>query len=317
MRYWQKTNSAETESVAVLLFPEFSNHCLANAVEPLRAANSFLMRDAYRWEYVTLDGLPVTSSSGLPVLPMRRLQDHPGGTFLFVASSYDVRLHATNDTASALKSAAKRFENVVGMDTGAWLMAHAGLLDGVQATIHWDELTAFSEAFVDVDTRAEKYLIEENLMTCGGAMTAFDLALELIGRRHGEACRLDVASLFLHQPDDAFQGRLRPQRASPLVQKALALMSANLETPLRIEALAAHVECSHRALGRAFQADLGAAPITVYKRLRLGAARRYAQQSTYSVTEIALRCGYKNAAAMTRAFVEQFGETPSAVRADL
>ena len=317
MRYWQKTDAPETDNVAILLFPEFSNHCLANAVEPLRAANSFLMRDAYRWEYVTLDGRPVTSSSGLPVLPMRRLEDHPGGAFLFVASSYGVRLHATNATARALKSAASRFKNVVGMDTGAWLMANAGLLDGVRATIHWDELTAFSETFVDVDACAEKFLIEGNLMTCGGAMTAFDLSLELIGRRHGEACRLEVATLFLHQPDDAIQCRLRPQRASPLVQKALALMSANLETPLRIEILAAHVECSHRALGRAFQAELGAAPVTVYRRLRLSAARRYTQHSTYSVTEIALRCGYKNAAAMTRAFVEQFGKTPSAVRAEL
>ncbi|MEO0944510.1 MAG: GlxA family transcriptional regulator [Pseudomonadota bacterium] len=317
MRYWQSAEAPDTEDVAVLLFPEFSNHCLANAIEPLRAANSFLMREAYRWEYVTLDGSPVTSSSGLPVLPARRLQDHPGGAFLFVASSYGVRQHATRITTRALKSAAGRFKNMVGMDTGAWLMAHAGLLDGMRATIHWDELTAFSEMFVDVETRAEKFLIEGNLMTCGGAMTAFDLALELIGRRHGEACRLEVAALFLHQQDEMIQGRLRPHRTSPLVQKALALMSTNLETPLPIEELSTQLECSHRALGRAFQAELGAAPVAVYKRLRLSAARRYAQQSTYSITEIALRCGYKSPASMTRAFVEQFGKTPSALRASL
>ena len=51
MRIWEAGQS-ETEEVAVLLFPRFSNHCLANAVEPLRAANEFLMREAYRWSVV-------------------------------------------------------------------------------------------------------------------------------------------------------------------------------------------------------------------------------------------------------------------------
>ena len=301
----------------MLLFPRFSNHCLANAVEPLRAANEFLMREAYRWTFVTLDGAAVESSSGLPVLPGCRLRDHPGGAFLFVASSYDVRGYATQSAARALRAAARRFRAVAGMDTGAWLMAHAGLLDGVRATIHWDELTAFSEAFGEVDAVAERYVIEGDRMTCGGAMTAFDLVLNVIGQAHGEALRLEVAALFLHQSIEAPPDRPYRHRASPAVERALAAMSSTLETPLRIGELAARVQTTQRGLARAFRAELGASPMTVYKRMRLAAARRYAQQSNYSVTEIALRCGYRNAAAMTRAFVEQYGRPPSAFRADI
>lgn len=315
MRDWTKA-PRDVEDVAVLLFPRFSNHCLANAVEPLRAANAFLMREAYRWQFVTLDGSAVASSSGLPVLPNCRLRDHPGGAFLFVASSYDVRDFATEATARALRAAARRFRSVAGMDTGAWLMAHAGLLDGVRATIHWDELTAFAETFDAVEAVATRYVIEERMITCGGAMTAFDLVLELIGRAHGEALRLEVAALFLHQATAAPQDPLPRQRASPLVEHCVALMSATLESPLAIGELAARVQMTQRSLARRFQAELGAPPMTVYKRLRLAAARRYAQHSRYSITEIALRCGYRNAAAMTRAFVAQYGKPPSAFRAD-
>ncbi|MEM1431315.1 MAG: helix-turn-helix domain-containing protein [Pseudomonadota bacterium] len=300
-----------------MLFPRFSNHCLANAVEPLRAANEFLMREAYRWEFVTLDGSAVESSSGLPVLPNCRLRDHPGGTYLFVASSYDVRSFASQATSRALRAAARRFQTVVGMDTGAWLMADAGLLAGARATIHWDELTAFSEAFSDLEAVAERYVIEDNRITCGGAMTSFDLVLDLIGRTHGEVLRLEVAALFLHQTTEAPQDRIYRHRVSPLVERCLALMSATLETPLKIGELAARVETTQRTLARAFQTELGAPPMTVYKRLRLAAARRYAQQSGYSIMEIALRCGYRNAAAMTRAFVEQYGKPPSAFRVDI
>ena len=218
MRNWQ-VDAGETQDVAVLLFPRFSNHCLANAVEPLRAANGFLMREAYRWQFVTLDGAAVQSSSGLPVLPNRRLRDHPGGAFLFVASSYDVRHYATQATSRALRAAANRFQTVVGMDTGAWLMAQAGLLEGAQATIHWDELTAFSETFAEVDAVARRYVIQGNRVTCGGAMTAFDLVLDLIGRTHGEALKLEVAALFLHQSAEAPKDHPYRHRARPLVER--------------------------------------------------------------------------------------------------
>lgn len=304
----------EAQDVAVLLFPRFSNHCLANAIEPLRAANAFLMRDFYRWRFATLDGKAVESSSGLPVLPNCRLRDHPGGTFLFVVSSYDVQAYAVGTTSRALNAAAARFRNIVGMDTGAWLMARAGLLEGRRATIHWDEITAFSEAFDDVDAVTERFVIDGDRMTCGGAMTAFDLVLELIRRTHGEAVRLEISSFFLHQSTQRPADQTYRRGTSQLVEECIALMSSRLERPMRIGDIADQLQITQRALTRAFQAELAAAPITVYKRLRLNAARRYAEQSSYSISEIAVRCGYRNAAAMTRAFVEQHGKPPSAFR---
>lgn len=313
MRNWCAPPS-EPQEVAVLLFPQFSNHCLANAIEPLRAVNELLMREVYRWSFVTLDGTGVESSSGLPVTPNTRLRDHPGGAFLFVLSSGGVRRFATDATARALTSAASRFDCIVGMDTGAWLMARAGLLDGATATIHWDEFTAFSEAFSEIEVVTGRFVRDAARITCGGAMTAFDLALDLIRRAHGEALRLEVSAYFLHQSAEQPGDRALRARASTLVEAGIALMSANLEKPLKIGTVAARLGTTQRTLARAFRADLGAPPKTAYKRLRLTAARRYAQQSGYSIAEIALRCGYTDAASMTRAFVEQFGQPPSVFR---
>lgn len=313
MRNWS-ISTAESEDIAVLLFPRFSNLCLANAIEPMRAANELLMRDYYRWSFVTLDGEAVTSSSGLPVMPGSRLRDHPGGSLLFVVSSYAATDFANHLTGRSLTAAAHRFQTVAGMDTGAWLMAHAGLLDGRRATIHWDELTAFSEAYPAIDTEPERFVIDGNRITSGGAMTAFDLVLELIGRTHGEALRLEVSSIFLHQTTQAPTDRDYRHHTSPVVERAIALMSSELEAPLTIGEIAGQMQMPQRGLTRIFQAELGAPPITVYKRIRLAAARRYAQQSRYSIAEIALRCGYSDAAAMTRAFGEEYGKPPSAFR---
>ncbi len=313
MRNWQIPKS-EPQTVAVLLFPRFSNHCLANAVEPLRAANELMRNDVYSWQFATLDGRAIRSSSDLPIMADCALSAHPGGDFLFVLTSYDGKELASYENARALKAAAARFRMVVGMDTASWLMARAGLLDDRMATIHRDEITAFSEAFPSVDVVSERFVLQDDLATCGGAMTAFDLVLELIRRSHGEALRLEVAAFFMHQTPDVLPGpHLRP-RGSELVERCVAIMSANLETPIAVGMLANNLGTDQRTLTRAFHAALGAPPKTVYKRLRLTSARRYAEQSDYPVAEIALRCGYRNASAMTRAFVEEFGAPPSSFR---
>ncbi|MDF1715450.1 MAG: helix-turn-helix domain-containing protein [Antarcticimicrobium sp.] len=313
MRKWH-IPSSKPEEIAVLLFPRFSNHCLANAVEPLRATNELGRRDLYRWRFVTVDGAPVSSSSGLPVLPDCRLSDHPGGDVLFVLPSYDVQRHATQPVLRALKAAARRFGAVAGMDTGSWLMAAAGLLDGHRATIHPNELTGFSEAFDMVEAEDSRFVMDRRMLTCGGAMTAFDLVLELIARAHGEAMRLEVASFFMFARSDPPKGPLVRSTGSKLVDGCVALMSAHLEEPLSVPQLAAGMGAHPKTLARAFHAHLGAGPQTVYRRLRLTAARRYAEQSGYSIAEIALRCGYQTPAAMTRAFGQEFGKPPSAFR---
>lgn len=315
MRNWTKpADSGQPETVGVLLFEQFSNQCLANAVEPLRAVNEILGRDHYRWRYLSIDTGPVASSSGLPVLPSGQLAQDPGGDYLFVLPSHGVRALATPRTLAGLRGAAARYATLVGMDTGSWLLAAAGLLDGHRATIHGFELAAFAETFDQVEVAGDRYVIDGKVVTGGGAMATFDLMLELIGRTHGDAMRLEVAAYFLsHGTTSVASAQLR-RSGTALVDDCVALMSAQVETPLSIPELAEQLGTYQKRLTRAFQRQFGAPPQTVYKRLRLAAARRYAEQSGFSMAEIALRCGYQNPAAMTRAFVQEFGVPPTALR---
>lgn len=74
------------------------------------------------------------------------------GTMLVALPSYGYRRHATPQVTRALAAASRRYLVMAGFDTGAWLLAQAGLLDGHKATIHWEELAAFEETFPDVST---------------------------------------------------------------------------------------------------------------------------------------------------------------------
>ena len=248
----------------VLLFDDFSNHCLANTVEPLRAANALSGQTLYQWRFLTIDGQPVSSSSGLQVTPQSTLR-HPQGDLLIVMPSYGVRALDTPDIAKQLRLAAGRYEKLAGLDTGSWLLARAGLLDGYQATIHWDEMSSFAEAFPDIDIRRERFIVDRDRITCSGAMTAFDLTMHLVAEAHGKMLAMEVG-------------------------------------------------CSQKTLETRMKAALGAGPQSVYQRLRLNLARKLVADTEQSIAEIASRCGYENASAMTRAFKAAFGVTPRNLR---
>lgn len=310
MQSWNNSNKAPTR-IGILLFDGFSNHCLANTVEPLRAANDLGRRTHYHWEYLTVSGAPALSSSGLRIVPDHSLKN-AGGDLLMVMPSYGVRAYVTDPVLRALRSASGRYAALAGLDMGSWLLARAGLLNGRIATIHWDELTAFAESFPDVTVSRERYIVDGDRITCSGAMASFDLILHLIVRSQGPSLALEVEQLFMAPGSTpsvpAVTARTR------LSRRAVAVMQDNIENPLSLPQVAIRSRCSQRSLEQAIRHDFSMTPQQLYKVLRLNVARRLAETTTLPLAEVALRCGYRNASAMTRAFRERFEMTPSTAR---
>ena len=307
---YSKNPSAAPLQISILLFDRFSNHCLANVLEPLRAANDLSGRHVFEWNIVVLAGQGVHSSSGLRLEADAQLADMRGD-ILMVMPSYGFLTHANVTSSRALRAAARRFDTLAGLDTGSWLLAQAGLLDGHRATIHWDELDRFSERFSEVDVQKEAVIYDRNRITCGGASTAFALAMQLIEKQQGAALRLRVENLF----SGAYAQR--PDRRGGIAARAVDLMRANIEEPLPIAQLAQQLGRSQKHLERQTLARLGAAPQVIYRRIRLERARGLALETSISVAEIAVRCGYQDASAMTRAFRSEYGTTPQALRREL
>ena len=307
---YSKNPSAAPLQISILLFDRFSNHCLANVLEPLRAANDLSGQQVFDWNIVVLVGQGVHSSSGLRLEADAQLADMRGD-ILMVMPSYGFLTHANVTSSRALRAAARRFDTLAGLDTGSWLLAQAGLLDGHRATIHWDELDRFSERFSEVDVQKEAVIYDRNRITCGGASTAFALAMQLIEKQQGAALRLRIENLF----SGAYAQR--PDRRGGIAARAVELMRTNIEEPLPIAQLAQQLGRSQKHLERQTLARLGAAPQVIYRRIRLERARGLALETSISVAEIAVRCGYQDASAMTRAFRSEYGTTPQALRREL
>ena len=95
MQKWTK-QPAEPARIAFLVFDAFSNLCMANCLEPLRAANAVTHSHAFDWRILTLDGAPVETSSGIQIMPHGPLKSLEPCDYLFVHASYD---HIRHDTA--------------------------------------------------------------------------------------------------------------------------------------------------------------------------------------------------------------------------
>ena len=307
---YSKNPSRVPTQISILLFDRFSNHCLANVLEPLRAANDLSSQQVFEWNIVVLGGQRVRSSSGLRLEADAQLADMRGD-ILMVMPSYGFLTHANVTSSRALRAAARRFDILAGLDTGSWLLAEAGLLDGYRATIHWDELDRFSERFSDIDVQKEAVIYDRDRITCGGASTAFALAMQMIEKQHGAALRLRVEHLF----SGAYAQR--PVRRGGIAARAVDLMRAHIEEPLQIAQLAQQLGRSQKHLEQQMLARLGAAPQVIYRRIRLERARQLSLDTTISVAEISVRCGYQDASAMTRAFRSEYGTTPQNLRRTL
>lgn len=304
------------ERISFLLLPEFAMMAFMSAVEPLRVANRLGGKDLFRWQILSPDGHPVTASNGMKVVADAAAPDIERVSTLFICASFEPERHCDQNLRLWLRRMAAYGAVLGAIDTGSFLLARAGLLDGYRVTMHWESRAAFREAFPTIHATQELFEIDGNRLTCAGGTAAMDMMLHMIGRRHSQELAVDVSEQFIRERirerSDHQRMALRARLGihNPHILRVVALMEKNIETPLRIAELAAQTGVSTRQLERLFTQHLHDTPQGYYLKLRLAHARRLLQQTSMHVISIALACGFGSAAPLSRAYKAHFGRTP-------
>jgi transcriptional regulator GlxA family with amidase domain len=310
--------SNEPLEIALLVLPGASILEVASVLDPIRNANRHLAREGFRWRVVSPGGAPVPLTCGLELPSTGKLAAAAGADALIVIAGYGHAVATTPALLAGLSRVARRFRAIGAVDTGSWVLARAGLLDGHRATVHWEDLEDFALAHPRIEVVPDRFVISRHRFTAGGAAPAADLMLHLIATRCGPAVAGQVAGSFLYEA--AVDGA-RPQRPGMLpaardarLSSALRQMSAHLESPLPLAAIARTQGLSRRRLEQLFRAGLGHGPGAAYMDLRLQAARRMVVDTRHALQEIALRCGFADQSSFSRAFRRRFGGSPRALR---
>lgn len=316
-------SNTEICQVTILVLPESSMMCVASVLEPLRAANRVSDKQLYDWSLVSLNGEAVELTCDVPLHVKSRFNANMRGDLLVLIGGFNHQTHVSTSGLAEIRKTASGFDVIAGVEAGSWVLARSGLLDGYTATTHWEDFEAFSGQFPDVDLKLDRYVIDGNRMTCGGASPAFDMFLDYIRKRNGPAVAMEVASVFVY--DEAHSqfdeqplislGQLA--KKDQRLEKAVRLMEKTIEQPLPVAAIARRIGVSSNTLETIFKRNLGMTPGKFYIGLRLKAANRLVHDSDLSLREIAVRSGFGSLSSFSRAYANTFGISARELRASL
>ncbi|HEX5684895.1 MAG TPA: GlxA family transcriptional regulator [Ideonella sp.] len=222
----------------------------------------------------------------------------------------------------ALRKCSARARRTVGLCTGAFVLAEAGLLAGRRATTHWAYADALQRRHPDVQVEQDRIFIADDPIWTSAGMTAeLDLALGLVGKDLGDDVARSVAHrLVMHQRRSGGQSQhseiLNLTPRSDRIARALEHARRHLAQPLGVEELAAAANLSPRQFSRVFTAETGQSPAKAVERLRVEAARLMIERSRHPLEVIARETGFRDRRHLREAFMRGFGKPPQSLRRD-
>jgi transcriptional regulator GlxA family with amidase domain len=210
---------------------------------------------------------------------------------------------------------------LVGICTGSFVLARAGLMRGYRACVSWFHHEEFRREFPDhAAVSSQLFVVDRNRITCAGGTSVVHLAAHLIERHcsrtdSAKALRIMIEKAALSPRTPQPQPSFAHATDNAHVRRAMLLMERNVAAPLSIHSIARQLHLGQRQLERLFRLELGMSPTQFAMRLRLHAARELLTSTTASVSAIAAECGFSDGAHFSRSFRKCFRESPSVSRA--
>jgi len=313
-------------TVGMIIYPDIQALDLAAALDCFGQANQELSSAGrapyYRLCIVGLTTAPICAENGLQLSAQYSLTTCPKLDYLIIPGGAGTRkLIDNNDFISWLSQRSAETAKVLSICTGAYVLAHSGLVDGLPLATHWRFAADLQTKYPKVQVCATELYVSSGKFYSSGGMTAgIDLCLAVIEQDHGVAIAQAVAQelvMYLRRSGD------QSQYASPLKiqhsgeQRFIQLqhwLLANLTKPLTVADMAEQVALSERQFRRVFRARFAMTPVKYLQQLRLDKARSLLLCDGYSLQRICSEVGITDPRSLIRLFNAAFGCTPGEYR---
>ena len=175
------------QTVGILIFPEVE---VLDFCGPLEVFSTARTNEEHRREEPspfrvvliaeTLN--PITTASGMRVLPDFTVENHPDLDILLVPGGAGTRPLQTHKRLLVwIALCAQQVKILASVCTGSFLLAAAGQLDGRAATTHWQSLDRMREHYPNVKVRDDLQIVEDGkIFTSAGIAAGIDLALRIV-----------------------------------------------------------------------------------------------------------------------------------------
>jgi transcriptional regulator GlxA family with amidase domain len=200
---------------------------------------------------------------------------------------------------------------------GTFLLAEAGILDGVRVTTTWWLSPAFRARYPQVELdHSQMVITSDGITTAGAAFGHIDLTLAIV--RAGSPALADLVARYVVIDE-------RPSQSAYTIPSALAQSDAtvaaferwareHLAEPITMADAAKAIGVSERTLQRAVRRTIGTSPIRFVQDLRIERARHLLRTTDMSVETISRKVGYERSQTLRVLLRERTGKTTSALR---
>ncbi|MBY4946946.1 DJ-1/PfpI family protein [Cupriavidus respiraculi] len=312
--------------VAILMLDGVQALDVAGPVDVFSEANAFLEPGArYQVSLVARSCKPLRASNGMQLIADLSMAQADGRFDIVLVAGGPGLPAAPADAAVSrwLRAAAARAGLHGSVCTGAFVLGHAGLLDGRKVTTHWQNAAQLAARFPAATVEHDRiHLRDGPLVTSAGVTAGIDLALALVREAHGAAVALAVAKrLVVVAQRQGGQSQfspyltVAPQHADSPVARIQAYVMANLGARLTLPLLAAELGMSARNLVRLFMAQTGMTPHAFIEAARIDMARNLLEGSALPLKTVAHRCGFVTVDRMRVVFQQRLGVSPAQYRA--
>jgi AraC family transcriptional activator FtrA len=274
----------------------------------------------YRFVVAAADPPPLRGLGGIRVDVDGGLELLRGANLIIVPGWRDLDEMPRPEITGALREAVEGGARVASICSGAFLLAHAGLLDGRRATTHWRHTERLARLFPNVRVEPDVLYVDEgNVMTSAGSAAGIDLLLHLVRKDYGP----HVANMFArrmvvppHRDGGQSQFVVQPiaVRTNDRIASVADWMAGNLSEAITIETLAGRAAMSVRTFTRRFRAATGTAPIEWLIRLRVRRAQDLLETTGAPIDHVAHQAGFGASETLRHHFRRVVGTTPSAWR---
>jgi transcriptional regulator GlxA family with amidase domain len=273
----------------------------------------------YEFSTCSVDGAEVRTTSGFGVSPRRGLGALRRAETIVVPGYAGILGPPPPEALAALRAAGRRGARVLSVCTGAFALAHAGLLDGRRATTHWAWAGELARRFPAIDVDPSVLFVDEGeTMTSAGLSAGIDLSLHVIRKDFGAAAGERVARHMVAAPHREGGQAQFAQRGPGLAEGSLEAprrwACERLDQPVDVAAMSAHAGVSPRTFARRFREETGTTPLQWLLGQRVLEARRLLEESDLAIEAVAWRCGFGTAASLRDHFRRATATTPTAYR---
>jgi len=238
-----------------------------------------------------------------------------GGGLSYAAASADPVLIAE------VRRLAATSRRVTSVCTGAFVLAAAGLLDGLRATTHWARCAELAARYPGIVVDEDAIFVREGrIATSAGVTAGIDLALALVEEDHGiELTRRVAKSLvvFMQRPGGQSQFSVRAKVTNPRNEHLRRVLDAIAADPAGEHSAASMAEAasmSVRHFTRLFTEEVGVPPAQFVEQARVEAAKALLELGDDGLEVVADRSGFRSEETMRRAFLRVLGVPPGAYR---